>query len=113
MKALDLSKFRSDAALNPDSFGFNKIHKVLTSYKISQLQSNSIKYGIFLNELSNLYNKKQANDLCVRVVKFSSQKPDPFPSKSEIEILTDVAHNFSDITPIFIIDIQINNSNFS
>ena len=113
LKALDPTKFRFDVSLNKRAFGFNEIYKGLDSDKISLLQKDSYEHDRFLRTLSNLVRKNQLNDLNICLVKFSSKKPNPFPLKKEIEFLTDVAHSFSDITPMPIVDVKIDSSNFS
>lgn len=46
-------------------------------------------------------------------LKFSTKRINPFPDKKEIEQLTDIAYCNSDITPIPIIDVKLDDSNFS
>jgi len=113
LKALDPTKFRSDVSLHKNAFGFNEVYRELNSQKILLLQKDSHEHDRFSGMLANQVRKAQSNDLGVCLVKFSSKKPNPFPHKKEIEFLTDVAHSFSDVTPIPIIDAKIDNSNFS
>ena len=113
LKALDPTKLSPKISLNSKTFGLNEIYKGLTSDKISVLQNDSFEHDKFSKILLNLTNKGQPNDLNICFVNFSSKKSNPFPYKKEIEFLTDVAHSFSDITPIPIIDAKIDNTNFS
>lgn len=113
LRALDPTKFRSGVPLNRNAFGFNEVYRELNSQKILLLQKDSHEHDRFSGMLANQVRKAQSNDLGVCLVKFSSKKPNPFPHKKEIEFLTDVAHSFSDITPIPIIDAKIDSSNFS
>ncbi len=113
LKALDPSKFRLDVSLNKKAFGFNETYRGLDPDKISLLQKDSGEHDRFSKVLSNLVRKSQPNDLNICLVKYSSKKPNPFPTKKEIELLTDVAHSFSDLTPIPMIGAKIDSSNFS
>ena len=113
LKALDPAKFRSDVSLNKKAFGLSEIYKVLNSDKISLLQKDSYEHDRFSRRLANMVKKGQTGDLNVCLIKFSSKRPNPFPLKKEIELLTDVAHSFSDITPLPIVDVKIDSSNFS
>lgn len=113
LKALDPTKFHSDVPLNRKAFGFNETYKVLNPDKISLLQTDSYEHDRFSRDLANLVRKGQTGDLSVCLVRFSSKRPNPFPLKKEIEFLTDVAHSFSDITPMPIVDVKIDSSNFS
>lgn len=112
LKALDPTKFRTKIRLNMDALGFNEIYKKIDSDSIARLQNDSNEHDRFSRVMLNLSEKNQPSDLNVCLVKFSSKKT-PFPSKTEIEFLTDVAHSFSDITPIPMIDKKIEISNFS
>jgi len=113
LRALDPMKFRSDVPLNKNAFGLNEVYRGLDSQKILLLQKDSHEHDRFSGILANQVRKTQSNDLNVCLVKFSSKKPNPFPHKKEIEFLTDVAHSFSDVAPIPIIDARIDSSNFS
>ncbi len=113
LKALDPSKFRQDISLNKKAFGFNEIYRGLDPDKITLLQKDSDEHDRFSRNLTNLSRRGQTNDLNICFVKYSSKKPNPFPTKKEIELLTDVAHSFSDLTPIPMVESKIDSSNFS
>lgn len=112
LKAVNPAKFRSTISLNNKAYGFNEIYRKLNADKISTLQKDSNEHDRFSRKLTNLARKAQPNDLSICFVTFSS-KPKRFPSKKEIEFLTDVSNSFSDITPVPIIDVKIDDSNFS
>lgn len=111
LKALNPAKFRSTVPLNKKAHGFNELYQKLSADKISILQKDSNEHDRFSRNLSNLAGKAQPNDLSICFVRFSS-KPKKFPSKKEIEFLTDVSHSFSDITPMPIVDVKVDSSNF-
>lgn len=113
LKALDPNKFRNKVSLNQNAFGFNEIYKKVGSEMITRLVTDSDEHDIFSRKLLNLCGKCQQNDLNICVLKFIPSESSLFPSKDEIELLTDVAHSFSDITPIPLLNIKIGSSNFS
>ena len=112
IKSLDPKKFHSDISLNRKAFGFNEIYRKLDSDKISLLQKNSYEHDRFSREITNMARKGQTEDFGICLVRFSSKRANPFPLKREIEFLTDVAHSFSDMTPLPLIDAKIDGSNF-
>ena len=112
IKALDPRKFCSDVSLNENAFGLNEIYRVLKPDKISLLQKNSCEHDRFSRDLTNLISKSKISDLGICFVRFESKRSNPFPCKKEIEFLTDVSHSFSDITPVPIVDVKIDGSNF-
>lgn len=113
LKALDPTMFRNKITLNQNALGFNEIYKVVDSKKITRLLTDADEHDHFSKTLLNLSRKCQSTDLNVCVLKFIPNKPNLFPAKNEIELLTDVAHSFSDVTPIPLLSIKIDNSNFS
>jgi hypothetical protein len=112
LRALDPSKFRTDIALNKKAFGLNEVYRSLDSEKIAALRKDSNEHDIFASVLANHVKRSQPNDLNLCVIRYSSKNPNPLPTTKEIEFVTDVAHSFSDITPLPIINIEIDASNF-
>ena len=113
LKALNPNKFRNKIPLNPNAFGFNEVYKNIDSRMMTRLLTDSDEHDYFSRELSNLSRKCQPQDLSVCVLKFTPSTSNSFPSKNEIELLTDVAHSFSDVTPIPLLGVKIDYSNFS
>lgn len=113
LRALDPSKFDSNVVLNKKAFGLNEIYKNLNSDKLKTLQNDVGELESLERELSNLEKRTPQSDLNVCFLKFSSKKPNSFPLKEDVGTLTDIAHTYSDITPIPIIDAKIDDSNFS
>ncbi len=111
-RALDPSKFRSDIELNKKAYGLNEIYRNLDSDKITTLQKDANEHDDFARILVNHTKRAQLNDLNLCIVRYSTKRPNPLPTKKEVEFLTDVAHSFSDITPLPIIDVKIDASNF-
>ena len=111
-RVLDPSKFRTDAVLNDKAFGFNEIYKEISSEKIALMQKNTIEHDRFAREMVNLSRRGHADDLGVCLVKFVAQGTSPFPTLKEIEFLTDVAHSYSDLTPLPMVETKIEESNF-
>lgn len=112
LRALDPSKFRTDVSLNKRAFGFNEIYKGVDSEKLTLIQKDTGEHDKFARELANLSRKGQSNDLSICLLKFDSKKQNPFPTGKEIELLTDIAHSYSDMTPIPILEARIDESNF-
>lgn len=112
LKALDPNKFRTRIKINTDAFGVNEIYKTISSKKAKQLLTDPDEHDSFSRNLTNLSNRGQATDLRICILKFTPDKDERFPSKDEIDLLTDVAHSFSDITPIPLLNIKINKNNF-
>jgi hypothetical protein len=112
LRALDPTKLRSDVSLNKKAFGLNEIYKNLDSEKITVLQKNTTEHDRFAREMSNISKRGQAGDLTVCLLKYTTKKANPIPDIKEIEMLTDVAHSYSDITPIPLVDAKIDESNF-
>ena len=114
LKALEPSKFRSDVSLNKNAFGFNEIYKGLNTERVEVLQKDTTEHDRFVREMSNLSRRGQTSDLGICILKYAStKKTNPFPTVKEIELLTDVAHSYSDLTPIPILDAAIDDSNFA
>ena len=113
VKALNPTKFRDGVSLNRDAFGFNETYKKIDADKIARLLTDTYEHDRFSAEMSNLHRRKHPTDLSICVLKFASDKPNRFPSMKEVELLTDVAHSFSDITPIPLLGFKIDLSNFS
>lgn len=111
-RAIDPSKLRTDVSLNNSAFGFNEIYKSIDSERLSILQKNTTEHDRFARDMVNLSKRGQSTDLNICLMKFDSKKTNPFPTAKEIELLTDVAHSYSDITPIPILDAKIDSSNF-
>jgi hypothetical protein len=112
-RAIDPSKIRSDISFNKNALGFNEIYKELDPERISSLQKNSFHLDRFARELRNISSKEQMTDLTLCILKYISRKPNAFPNIKEIEFLTDVTHSYSDFTSIPMVDLRIDDSNFS
>lgn len=113
LKALDPTRFRNKITLNQNALGFNEIYKKVDSERIARLLTDVDAHDHFSKTLLNLSGKCKSTDLNVCMLKFIPNKSNLFPSKNEIEMLTDVAHSFSDVTPIPLLSTKIDNSNFS
>ena len=112
LKSIDHAKIRSSISLNDTAFGCNEIYRQLNSARISAYQEDQYKHDQFSRAMSNLI-KNSSNDLNICLIKFSPNNDNMFPSQAETEFLTDVAHSFSDIVSMPIVDIKIDRNNFS
>jgi len=63
--------------------------------------------------LKNISSRTQTNDFNLCLIKFISKSPNLFPTIKEIEFLTDVAVSYSDLIPIPLIEVRIDDSNFT
>ncbi len=113
LKALDTTKFRSNTKLNKNAYGFSEIYRKIGSDKINQLLTDADEHDRYSRELTRIFNRSHSTDLNICVLKFSPNTPNQFPSRSDIELLTDIAHSFSDITPIPLPGVKIDKTNFS
>jgi hypothetical protein len=113
LRAIDPTKLKTEVSLNKKAVGLNEIYKNIDSEKITILQKDTNEHDRFSRELSNLSKKGQTDDLTICILKYTTKKTNPIPDTKEIELLTDIAHSFSDITPIPILDVPINDSNFN
>lgn len=112
IRVIDPSKLRTDVSLNNSALGFNEIYKSIESTRLAILQKNTEEHDKFARDLANLSKRGQSTDLNICLMKFDAKKPDPFPTSKEIELLTDIAHSYSDMTPIPILDAKIDATNF-
>ncbi|MEM3008186.1 MAG: hypothetical protein QXI71_04435 [Candidatus Bathyarchaeia archaeon] len=111
-RAIDPSKLRTDVSLNSSAFGFNEIYKSIDSGRLAVLQKDSTELDKFSRAMLNLSKRGHSGDIGICLMKFDSKKANPFPTAKEIELLTDVAHSYSDMTPIPILEAKIDTSNF-
>ena len=111
LKSIDHAKIRSSISLNDAAFGCNEVYRQLNSARISAYQEDQYKHDQFSRTMSNLI-KNSSNDLNICLIKFSPNNDNMFPSQAETEFLTDVAHSFSDIVSMPIVDIKIDRNNF-
>lgn len=112
LKALDPTKFRLNTCLNDGALGLNEIYKRMGSDIVERLQDDSNEHDRFSATMSNLTRRGNPDGMNVCILKFAAKRSNPFPLEKEIEVLTDVAHSFSDITPIPMVDAKIDSSNF-
>ncbi len=112
LKALDPARFRLNTRLNDGALGLNEIYKKMGPDSVERLQNDSSEHDRFSAMMANLTGRGSPRGVNICVLKFAAKRSNPFPIKKEIEVLTDVAHSFSDITPIPMVGARIDVSNF-
>ena len=111
IRALEPNHFRPDTAINSDAFGVAEIYRELSPAQISTIIKDASAHDKFARSITTLSNRKKPSDIQFCFTNFRNDA-NPFPQYIETEVITDIAHSFSDITPIPILDTEITESNF-
>ena len=112
VKALDPSKFKVAIPLAENTFGLTEIYKEFDHTQLTKIQTDSQVHDTLSRDLANLQRKGHNESVSVCVLKYKSPTL-TFPSSKEIELMTDIAHSYSDATPIPLLSIPIDTTNFS
>lgn len=97
-KGIDLVKLTSSTKKHFPTRQINEIYREITPEKIKEVNSSSIELDEFAQKISTELNKSEKDkELSLLFVKFAGLR---YPTEKEIEFLTDVSYEYSDITPI-------------
>lgn len=97
-KGIDLVKLTSATKKHFPTRQINEIYREITPDKIKAANSSSLELDEFAQKIATELNKAEKDkELSLLFVKYAGEK---YPTEKEIEFLTDVSHEYSDITPI-------------
>ncbi|MFH0970176.1 MAG: hypothetical protein V1776_01815 [Candidatus Diapherotrites archaeon] len=111
MKALDASKLQSKININPKAHGFKEIYREITPDKATAIDKDRATHDQFTREMINLENRGDPEETKICFIRYVG-KENPFPNQKQIDVLADVAHSFSDITPLPLLDVKISDTTF-
>ncbi len=110
IKAIDGAKVGGKDAVSSKAHGLFEVFKQIGPERIEKLCKNDDALTEYSRGLRGTYAKAEQNELRMLFMKYDGEKA--FPSSKENGLLTDLAHSYSDITPIPIVNVKIDDKNF-